>query len=63
MLSKSAKDITKVIKELDLEIDITFGLNDITLYWENIRIDFQPSSIDRVFDFLKDAKTLNVRFE
>jgi hypothetical protein len=62
-LKWQAQDLLDEIKKIDADIEITFDKNEITIYWENLRVDCDEKTISKALQSIKNLITLNAYFE
>ena len=61
--NEAAKIVFEACKKVGDDLDVTFDANEITIYWENMRLDVQPKELSKALKVIKDAKALGARFE
>jgi len=62
-IKDAAKEVFEACRAVDEELEVTFDANEITIYWENLRLDVQPEDLGKALKVIKDAKSLGARFE
>ena len=62
-IQTAAQEVFDACRAVDEELEVTFDANEITIYWENLRLDVQPKDLGRALKVIKDAKSLGARFE
>lgn len=61
-LNGNAKEIMIALKSVN-DVEVTFGRGEITLYWENLRIDVKPKNFHTALSTISILQSLNARFE
>ncbi len=62
-LKDAAKEVFEACRAVDEELEVNFDSEEITIYWENLRLDVQPEDLGKALKVIKDAKALGARFE
>ena len=62
-LKESAREVFDACRAADEELEVNFDSGEITIYWENLRLDVQPEDLGKALKVIKDAKALGARFE
>jgi len=62
-IQAAAQEVFDACRAVDEELEVNFDANEITIYWENLRIDVQPKDLVKALKVIKDAKALGARFE
>lgn len=62
-IKAAAKEVFEACRAVDGELEVTFDANEITIYWENLRLDVQPEDLGKALKVIKNAKALGARFE
>jgi len=58
----AAKTIFTKCAEFEHKIEITFDRDEITLYWQNVRIDCEPDKFEEALDALRRLESLGAYF-
>lgn len=59
----SAQEIFDACRSVGDDVEVNFDANEITIFWENFRLDVQPKDLGKALKVIKDAKALGARFE
>jgi hypothetical protein len=62
-IQAAAKEVFVACRAVGEELDVNFDANEITIYWENLRLDVQPKDLGKALKVIKDAKALGAWFE
>ncbi len=61
-IKDAAKEVFDACRAADENLEVNFDANEITIYWENLRLDVQPEDLGKALKVIKDAKALGARF-
>jgi hypothetical protein len=62
-IQAAAQEVFDACRAAHEELEVNFDANEITIYWENLRLDVQPKDLGKALKVIKDAKALGARFE
>mgnify|MGYP003561796105 CR=1 FL=1 len=62
-IQSAAQDVFDSCRVVDEKLEVVFDANEITIYWQNLRLDVQPKDLGKALKVIKDAKALGARFE
>ena len=62
-INANVKAIHQYLAEIDAEIEVTFDMGGIVIYWENLRVKVSPSDFKKAIDPIKKLVNLQAYFE
>ena len=62
-LKDAVNEVFKRCNEVGDDIQVTFDNDEVTIYWENLRLVAHPNELGKALKLIADAKSLGAYFE